>query len=294
MPELTTRRKILKARGFTEDLGDGVTLPMTEIPAGQFWMGTPDDEIERLRKEYKQEYFRRESPQHLVTISRFFMGRCPITQDQYQKIMGENPSNFTYDFEQSGDVLQRPVEQVSWLKAKEFCQKLSEATGKPYRLSTEAEWEYACRSVILPSAQPEKIITQEEWNEKYNYTFHFGETINAEYANYDGTEVYGKGSKGKQRMQTTLVGYFKIANNFGLFDMHGNVLEWCEDDYHNNYESAPTDGSAWVNESNEIAGKVLRGGSWKHGSSTCNSTFRHFNSRNAINSSFGFRVVVSP
>ena len=228
MPELTTRRKTLKAHGFTEDLGDGVTLPMTEIPAGHFWMGTPDNEIERLSELYPDWDCAREAPQHLVQVPRFFMGRYPVTQAQYQRIIGQNPSRFSEDLEQTGDASQRPVDSVSWFDAKEFCKKLSELTGKPYRLPTEAEWEYACRSVILPFDEPEKNITQEEWNQKYYLPFHFGRTLNAQYSNYNATKVYGKGSKGDYRQRPFPVGDGGVANNFGLFDMHGNVSEWCD------------------------------------------------------------------
>ncbi|MFM6071877.1 MAG: formylglycine-generating enzyme family protein, partial [Dolichospermum sp.] len=167
-------------------------------------------------------------PQHEVTIKPFSMGKYPITQAQWQAVaalpqvnqeLKPNPSRFKG--------AKRPVERVSWHDAVEFCARLSNHSQRPYRLPSEAEWEYACRAgTITP--------------------FHFGETITTELANYNGNNTYGDGPKGVYRGETTEVGSFKIANEFGLYDMHGNVWEWCQDDWHNNYEGAPTDGSAWI------------------------------------------------
>jgi formylglycine-generating enzyme required for sulfatase activity len=119
---------------------------------------------------------------------------------------------------------------------------LSKATGREYRLPSEAEWEYACRAGTTTP-------------------FHFGETITTDLANYNGNYTYGSGSKGQYRKQTTDVGSFP-ANAFGLHDMHGNVWEWCQDTWHENYNGAPTDGSAWVDENANQNRMILRGGSW--------------------------------
>ncbi|MEA5598549.1 bifunctional serine/threonine-protein kinase/formylglycine-generating enzyme family protein [Rivularia sp. UHCC 0363] len=220
---------------FTEDLGNGVTLEMVEIPDGEFLMGSPADEKEREDSE---------SPQHKVTVESF-MGKFAVTQAQYQAIMGKNPSNFKGE--------KRPVEKVSWNDATEFCKKLTEKTGRTYRLPSEAEWEYACRAGTTTP-------------------FHFGETITTDLANYNGNETYANEPKGKFRKKTTEVGSFP-PNGFGLYDMHGNVWEWCQDGWHLHYNGAPTDGSAWIENGNDWR-KVLRGGSWFNNPELCRSAFR--------------------
>ncbi|NEP81952.1 MAG: SUMF1/EgtB/PvdO family nonheme iron enzyme, partial [Okeania sp. SIO3B3] len=196
------------ARQKMEDFGNGIKLEMVYIPGGSFLMGSPENEAERESSE---------SPQHQVTLQPFYMSKYPITQNQYQAIMGNNPSNF-----KGGS---RPVEQVSWHNAVEFCQKLSEKTGKIYTLPSESQWEYACRAGTTTP-------------------FYFGETITSELVNYNGNYPYGNAPKGKYRQETTDVGSFP-PNAFGLYDMHGNVWEWCLDVWHDNYNGAPTDGSDW-------------------------------------------------
>jgi formylglycine-generating enzyme required for sulfatase activity len=240
---------------FTEDLGNGVKLEMIAIPGGTFWMGSPENEAERDDDE---------SPQHQVTVPSFFMGKYPLTQAQYQAIIGNNPSYFKGN--------NRPVETVSWDDAVLFCQKLSQRTGKSYRLPSEAEWEYACRAGTKTP-------------------FSFGDNITPDLVNYDGNYPYKSAPKGKYRQQTTDVGTFP-PNSFGLYDMHGNVWEWCEDDWHENYIDAPTDGSAWNSRSVSNT-KMLRGGSWFNFARHCRSAIRDGDSRDNRLNDYGFRVVSS-
>ena len=245
------------ARYFTEDLGNGVKLEMAAIPGGTFMMGSPENEAKRRYSE---------NPQHQVTVPGFFMGKYPVTQAQYQAIMGNNPSLFKGS--------NRPVECVSWDNAVAFCEKLSQITGKTYRLPSEAEWEYACRAGTTTP-------------------FHFGETITTDLANYNGNYTYGQEPKGVYRRETTEVGSFGVANNFGLYDMHGNVWEWCQDNWHSNYEGAPIDGSAWLGIEKNTNTRLLRGGSWYYYPDYCRSAFRlnYYLLDNLGN--LGFRVVCS-
>jgi formylglycine-generating enzyme required for sulfatase activity len=152
-------------------------------------------------------------------------------------------------------------------------------------LPSEAEWEYACRAGTTTP-------------------FHFGEILSPEVANYDGNYSYNGSPKGKYRQETTEVGQFP-ANAWGLHDMHGNVWEWCEDDWHNSYKGAPTDGSAWLNENrtetgtvdndaqqeNRTKSKLLRGGSWFDYPGFCRAAYRYLNSRAPRGNAVGFRVV---
>ncbi len=259
------------ARYYSEDLGNGITLEMVAIPGGTFLMGTEDEEIERLVKKFGWEGFRWERPQHRVTVSSFYMGRYPITQSQWKAIaatakididLETNPSNF------KGDEL--PVETVNWYQATEFCKRLSRETKREYRLPSEAEWEYACRAGTTTP-------------------FYFGETITGELANYDASNTYAEEAKGEYRKQTTPVGQFP-PNAFGLYDMHGNVWEWCADTLHDNYDGAPTDGSVWIEDGNDNR-SPLRGGSWYFNPYFCRSACRDFNYRRDYDFDLGFRVV---
>ncbi|MDB9468708.1 SUMF1/EgtB/PvdO family nonheme iron enzyme [Dolichospermum circinale] len=243
-----------QAKYFQEDLGNGITLEMVQIPGGSFMMGSPASEKGRSESE---------SPQHQVNVPAFSMGKFVVTQEQYQQIMGKNPSYFTEEG------AKRPVEQVSWNNAVEFCQKLSQKTGREYRLPSEAEWEYACRGGTTTP-------------------FHFGETITTDLANYNGTYIYASEPKGKNLGQTTDVGSFP-PNSFGLYDMHGNVWESCQEDWHDNYVNAPKDGSAWTSQSGDT--KVLRGGSWDNLPVDCRSACRYSYVAGFDFNLFGFRVV---
>ncbi|MBD2693615.1 SUMF1/EgtB/PvdO family nonheme iron enzyme [Anabaena catenula] len=245
------------ARYFIEDLGNGVKLEMAAIPGGTFMMGSPKNEEGRSDNEI---------PQHQVTVPSFFMGKYPITQAQYQAITGNNPSCFKGS--------NRPVERVNWNNAVVFCEKLSQKIGKTYRLPSEAEWEYACRAGTTTP-------------------FHFGETITTDLANYHGNYTYADVVKGIYRQETTEVGRFGVTNNFGLYDMHGNISEWCQDNWHTNYEGAPTDESAWLNNTQGSDRKLLRGGSWTYIPDGCRSADRYHLNLYHYDSYFGFRVVCS-
>jgi formylglycine-generating enzyme required for sulfatase activity len=256
---------------FREDLGNGITLEMVAIPGGTFTMGTEDEEIERLVKKFNWEGFRWERPQHRVTVSSFYMGRYPITQTQWKAIaatakididLETNPSKF------KGDEL--PVERVNWYQATEFCKRLSRETKQEYRLPSEAEWEYACRAGTTTP-------------------FYFGETITGELANYRASETYADEPKGEYREETTPVGQFP-PNAFGLYDMHGNVWEWCADTWHDNYEGAPTDGSVWIENGNDNS-SPLRGGCCGSSPDLCRSAYRYVDDRSAYSYDYGFRVV---
>ncbi|MBE9140831.1 formylglycine-generating enzyme family protein [Nodosilinea sp. LEGE 07088] len=265
---ITRQRK--SAQYFTEDLGNGIDLDMVLITGGGFLMGSPDNEIDRWDDE---------GPQHEVTVPTCFMGKFPITQAQWRVVvetypqveqeLDPDPANFKGDH--------RPVEQVSWLDATEFCARLSQKTGREYRLPTEAEWEYACRAGTTTP-------------------FAFGETLTSDLVNYNG-DSYNHGPQGESRGETTDVGSLPNANQFGLYDMHGNVWEWCQDHWHDNYEGEPpADGRAWLfsdERKDGETGRLLRGGSWDHSPRGCRSACRNGPYPDARDLSDGFRVVCS-
>ncbi len=251
--EIRQLNPVPEARVETEV--EGLNLEMVKIPAGNFEMGSPDDE-----KDGRNE----ERPRHEVTIAKpFWMGKYPVTQAQWKAVaalpqinrnLNPNPSKF------EGDNL--PVEYVSWYDAEEFCARLATHTQRAYRLPTEAEWEYACRANTTT-------------------LYHFGENITPNLANFSDSGING----------TTPVGYFAVANPFGLYDMHGNVWEWCADHWHENYEGAPIDGSAWLT-NNEETYRLLRGGSWYSSSRGCRSAYRYGHDLpDGRSSHLGFRVV---
>jgi formylglycine-generating enzyme required for sulfatase activity len=217
---IVTSRQAHRGQYFTEPLNETVYIDLMLIPGGTFQMGqTEAERVELIRlmgsKDY-QKYRVDELPRHKVTVQPFFLGKYAVTQAQWRAVAAYKPIDRELSFDPSkfkGD--KRPVEQVSWDDATEFCQRLSTKTGRKYRLPSEAKWEYACRAgTITP--------------------FHFGETISDDLANYcaedreiEGTSykgIYGRGILGKYRKETTKVGQFP-PNQFGLYDMHGNVLE---------------------------------------------------------------------
>ena len=258
-------RRPLQVQGYRERLAEEVKLTMVQIPAGSFLMGSPSEESERNVKE---------GPQHQLQLQGFFMGQTPITQAQWQVVAGwqklqrdlnSDPACFKG--------LHRPVESVSWESAIEFCQRLSQRFGRTYTLPSEAQWEYACRAGTTTP-------------------FHFGATLTPDLANYAGNYTYGDGPKGIYRQETTAVAGFP-ANPWGLYDMHGNVWEWCLDQWHANYQGAPADGSAWLDSSvNKDRKRLLRGGSWNVNPSYCRSAHRYYFDPAFLN--FGFRVCCLP
>ena len=198
-----------------------------------------------------------EKPQHQVTVKPFFMGKYPVTQAQW-KVIASLPK-VNRDLKPKPSKFKgnnRPVERISWYDAVEFCKRLCRETGRQYRLNSEAEWEYACRAGTTTA-------------------YYFGDIIIEELVNYTGRE-------------TASVGQF-APNAFGLYDMHGNVCEWCQDNYQDNYRGAPTDGSAWLWEHDNK--KVLRGGSWYHNHLYCRSAYRIRDYPDFMYSYYGFRVA---
>jgi formylglycine-generating enzyme required for sulfatase activity len=277
------------AQFFREQIAE-VGLDMMLIPGGEFMMGSPEEEIVGASLGDSPHRFSNESPQHPVTVPDFYMGKYPITQAQWRAVVNDKsvdsdlnpePAHFKGDAASPRD--NHPVEQVSWFEATKFCTKLSQLTGRKYRLPSEAEWEYACRA-----------------GDKKNNPFHFGPTITTDLANYRGTDSeeykwsgsYGDGPKGIYREETTPVEMFS-PNAFGLYDMHGNVWEWCQDHWHDNYTGAPADGSAWIDsDAEEKAPRMLRGGCWFVNPCYCRSACRFsYNDPDLHSNDIGFRVV---
>ncbi len=244
---------------FQEDLGNGISITMVKIPAGTFTIGSPASEKDRQNDE---------SPQTQVTVPEFFMGQTLVTQAQWQAIMGNNFSNF-----QGNSKL--PVDSVSWLDAINFCQKLSQKTSLTYRLPSEAEWEYACRAGTTTP-------------------FAFGENITPAVVNYNGNYPYTSAAKGDYRQKTTPVGIFP-ANLFGLYDVHGNLYEWCLDEWLDNYNDAFSDGGARGDIDSQDSDKVrlLRSGSWGVEAWDCRSANRYYYAASDRYNFVGLRVAAS-
>ena len=243
----------LPANGGVEPVNNCSYCPdMVVIPAGRFTMGSNDGESN-------------EKPPHPVTVRSFEMGKTEVTQGQWKAVMGSNPSRFNT----CGDDC--PVERVSWNMAQDYIRKLNAKSGRQYRLPSETEWEYAARA----------RSTGDYW---------WGDKASHEYANYGEDECCGGLAQGRdQWVNTAPVGQFP-ANPFGLFDMHGNVWEWVEDVWHNNYAGAPTDGSAWLSGGDQ-ARRVLRGGSWNDYPGDLRSAYRNQDSAVGSNNNTGFRLA---
>jgi formylglycine-generating enzyme required for sulfatase activity len=229
-----TARQPGRAQQFVEPLPGGVSLEMVAIPGGIFQMGSPG-----------HTGYEDERPQHPVSLSPFFMGKYAVTQAQWQAVTGASLA-----FRCVGPRL--PADRVSWNTARQFCTRLAQLTGRPYRLPSEAEWEYACRA---GTGTP----------------FYFGPTISTQLVNYVGDHLFAQEPKGIYRHASTEGGSFP-PNRFGLYDMHGNLWEWCADAWHDDYIGAPVDGSAW--EERFARYRVLRGGSWHEPPAHCRSAVR--------------------
>ncbi|MFK7735727.1 MAG: formylglycine-generating enzyme family protein [Pirellulaceae bacterium] len=267
-----------------------VKFEMLPIQGGTFTMGSQEEEDDRGDSE---------GPQHEVSVSPFWMSKTEISWDVYdvwatdiditrREIMGLPSSprdvfadkyqlsqptkpytDMTFGMGKSG----YPAICMTQHAARTFCNWLSTKTGRYYRLPTEAEWEYACRAGTTTP-------------------FYFGKTLTDEIANYDASVIYADGPQGKESKTTTPVDHFGIANAFGLSDMHGNVWEWCQDHWHDNYEKAPKDGSAWLTD-NEEANRVYRGGSWATDPRNCRSAYRGSGTPDFRYFIIGFRLCCS-
>jgi formylglycine-generating enzyme required for sulfatase activity len=309
-PTVNRRGEIIKttthtANCFTETLPNNVDLDMVSIPGGTFTMGSPKNEKDSRYNE---------RPQHNVKVPPFFMGKYSITQGQWKVIatrtdlkvkidLEEDPSYFKKPYQDQDreiDRWLRPVERVNWYEAVEFCQRLSKLTGRDYRLPSEAQWEYACRAMT----EPLDLAKGESYP-----PFYFGETLTDKLANYNASRTYASEPIGENGKETIPVGQFP-PNAFGLYGLHGNVWEWCMDDWHDNYENAPSDGSAWLDNNQEEnldaenslestekdennPYSVMRGGSWGYIPNFCRSAIRNFFNLRRVNRSnlIGFRVV---
>lgn len=240
-----------EAEQFTEELGNNTSMQVIWIPAGIFKMGSLPHQGDRD-----------EQPQHLVTIQSFLMGKFLITQGQWKSVMRKlPPCRF------KGDRL--PVERVSWDDAQKFCVQLSKITGRNYRLPSETQWEYACRSGMTTP-------------------FSFGETLTVEVANFNGEHTFRDEPRGYYFHSTNEGGKFP-PNAFGLYDLHGNLWEWCADNWLDDYSSAPRDNSSYQNRDSEH--RVARGGSWHEPPALCRSAVRLRVLERDADEFMGFRVV---
>jgi len=266
------RIKVTLRQTLPREIVNSVGMKLVLIQPGKFRMGSPREEDQRLEEEFE----------HDVHISYpFYIGATEVTQEQYVKVTGKNPSLFS---EGKGGGPTHPVDRVTWLEARTYCRELSERErhkgwGAPYRLPREAEWEFACRAGARESCP-----------------FSCGLTLSSTQANYDGNHPYGgKGDRGVYREKTTPVASFK-PNAWGLFDMHGNVWEWCEDWYDRDYYrvSPLSDPEGPDRAPAGSDRRVLRGGSWFNGAASCRSAQRGSEVLSDGNEKIGFRLVLIP
>jgi formylglycine-generating enzyme required for sulfatase activity len=281
----------VRLKDLPKGIINSIGMKLVLIPAGKFTMGSPKEEKDRSRFDEEQ---------HEVELTKpYYLGVYEVTQGQFKKVMGYNPSFFSTDgqrkkgveYERGGpaggkqkvkglDTSDFPVENVSWEEAAEFCKKLSAleketAAGRVYRLPTSAEWEYACRAGASPSTQ-----------------FHTGKTLSSEQANFDASRKGNRPDLGSSLGRTCKVGSYK-PNAWGLYDMHGNVFEWCSDWCGAVTENAPPPGPQRdpVGPS-EGAQRVLRGGCWESWVEGCRTAFQGREEPHERQPGFGFRVVM--
>jgi formylglycine-generating enzyme required for sulfatase activity len=268
-------RKETVVREDEKEITNSIGMKLNLIPAGKFTMGSPREERDRSEEEH----------QHEVEITRpFYMGVYEVTQKQYRQVMGANPSSFSKDGSYKDQVRGKdtdhfPVENVSWQDATDFCKKLSarpaeKKKGLKYRLPSEAEWEYACRG-----------------GTRSYQVFHFGNSLSSRQANFNGHSPYGRAARGPAPWRTCKVGLYR-PNGFGLYDMHGNVWEWCSDWYDKDYyaKSPPRDPQGPSTGSL----RVIRGGAWHFDGRICRSANRSLIGPGARGCSLGFRVAAVP
>ena len=255
-------------------LTNSIGMELAYIPAGTFLMGSPEDEAGRSADE---------GPVHEVTITTgFYLGMYAVTQGEYEEVKGTNPSYFSATGsgkDKVKDLKTRrfPVERVSYEDAVKFCEKVSarkeeKENGRTYRLPTEAEWEYACRGGVGSSP------------------FHFGKTLSSDQANFNGKYPYGGAAKSTFLARTCEVGSYK-ANAFGLYDMHGNVWEWCSDYYDEKYYA---DSPAADPSGGKGSTRVVRGGGSNDRGYYCRSASRSGYARTVRHFDFGFRAALVP
>lgn len=244
--------KNMSGRTKTITLPGGAEMEMIYCAPGSFMMGSPKDEEGRDD----------DGTQHKVTLTRgFWLGKYPVTQAQWESVMGDNPSYF------EGDA--NPVDYVSWDDCKEFIKKINSRFNFTARFPTEAEWEYACRAGTTTM-------------------YHWGNALNGDRANCDGNFPCGTSVEGRYLQKTTPVGSYD-ANPWGFYDMHGNVLEWCADWYGSYLTKAVTDPEGPASG----VGRVLRGGSWFNIASSCCSAYRYSRDPDDRISLCGFRLCCS-
>jgi formylglycine-generating enzyme required for sulfatase activity len=282
------------------DLGGGVKLELALVPPGRFLLGSTQEEIDTLLRQdsnARREWFAEELPRHAVALTRpFYAGRFTVTQEQFHRLMGRNPAAFQKGTSETNRL---PVEMVTWYDAVDFCNRLSEHQGlRPcyrltgvkqgsdgqiteaivgivegadgFRLPTEAEWEYACRAGTRS-------------------VFHFGDALNGDRANCDGRYPYGTDMKGRYLDRPQPVGSYE-PNALGLYDMHGNVWQWCQDWYGGDFYRSD-DAAKDPTGPNAGKARVRRGGSWISGAGRCRAAYRHSGAPADRDELVGFRVV---
>jgi formylglycine-generating enzyme required for sulfatase activity len=277
-----TGRRQAHASSYQEDLGTGVSLEMVLIPGNTFWMGDSAEDVREILPEFRRlglsqqdasRLVSQEIPQGSVRVLPYCLGKTEVTQRQWRRVasyprvtidLDPEPSKFADD--------DRPVEDVSWEEAVEFCARLARKTGRHYRLPSEGEWEYGCRA---GTSTP----------------YSFGNAITSSLVNFNGTLPWGPALPGAYRGQTTRTASFGIANAFGLFDMHGNVFEWCEDSWHDSYQGSPAGAKAW-NEGGDPRYRVVRGGSFASAAAYCRSSYRAAEAVTGRFNDVGFRVAL--